>query len=197
MKNLVRAMEEAKEAGYWLVGLDERAEKSYTEVDLTGVRRHRAGQRRRGSARADAQALRFSGFASDDRAGALAECVRRRRRDALRSGSPAAQRSRPEKKGKQKLQRESSYSKRRRYLSYFSSENTSTPGSFVAAMQESQLDGERSADNFAAQLANSFIAAAAVPPVASRSSQSRTRWPWLARRPDEFRACRCRIRAGM
>jgi len=36
VKNLVRAMEEAKEAGYWLVGLDERAEKSYTEVDLTG-----------------------------------------------------------------------------------------------------------------------------------------------------------------
>lgn len=36
VKNLVRAMEEMKEAGYWLVGLDERAEKSYTEVDLTG-----------------------------------------------------------------------------------------------------------------------------------------------------------------
>ncbi len=28
VKNLVRAMEEMKEAGYWLVGLDERAEKS-------------------------------------------------------------------------------------------------------------------------------------------------------------------------
>jgi 23S rRNA (guanosine2251-2'-O)-methyltransferase len=25
-----------KEAGYWLVGLDERAEKSYTEVDMKG-----------------------------------------------------------------------------------------------------------------------------------------------------------------
>jgi 23S rRNA (guanosine2251-2'-O)-methyltransferase len=36
VKNLVRAMEEAKEAGYWLVGLDERAEKSYTDVDLKG-----------------------------------------------------------------------------------------------------------------------------------------------------------------
>src|SRR5271156_5310013 len=32
--NLVRAMEELKEAGYWLVGLDERAEKSYTAVGL-------------------------------------------------------------------------------------------------------------------------------------------------------------------
>jgi 23S rRNA (guanosine2251-2'-O)-methyltransferase len=36
VKNLVRAMEEMKEAGYWLVGLDERAETSYTNVDLTG-----------------------------------------------------------------------------------------------------------------------------------------------------------------
>jgi 23S rRNA (guanosine2251-2'-O)-methyltransferase len=33
--NLVRAMEELKEAGYWLVGLDERADKPYTEVDYT------------------------------------------------------------------------------------------------------------------------------------------------------------------
>ena len=33
--NLVRAMEELKEAGYWLVGLDEEGEKSYTEVDYT------------------------------------------------------------------------------------------------------------------------------------------------------------------
>jgi 23S rRNA (guanosine2251-2'-O)-methyltransferase len=36
VKNLARAMEELKEAGYWLVGLDERAEKNYAEVDLTG-----------------------------------------------------------------------------------------------------------------------------------------------------------------
>jgi 23S rRNA (guanosine2251-2'-O)-methyltransferase len=36
VKNLVRAMEQTKEAGYWLVGLDERAEKNYTEVDLKG-----------------------------------------------------------------------------------------------------------------------------------------------------------------
>jgi len=36
VKNLVRAMEDMKEADYWLVGLDERAEKTYTEVDLKG-----------------------------------------------------------------------------------------------------------------------------------------------------------------
>jgi 23S rRNA (guanosine2251-2'-O)-methyltransferase len=34
--NLPRAMEELKEAGYWLVGLDERAERCYTDVDLSG-----------------------------------------------------------------------------------------------------------------------------------------------------------------
>jgi 23S rRNA (guanosine2251-2'-O)-methyltransferase len=34
--NIARAMEDLKEAGYWLVGLDERAEKNYTQVDLTG-----------------------------------------------------------------------------------------------------------------------------------------------------------------
>jgi 23S rRNA (guanosine2251-2'-O)-methyltransferase len=33
--NLVRSMEELKEAGYWLVGLDENAEKKYTQVDYT------------------------------------------------------------------------------------------------------------------------------------------------------------------
>ena len=33
--NLSRAMEDLKEAGYWLVGLDEAADKSYTDVDYT------------------------------------------------------------------------------------------------------------------------------------------------------------------
>jgi 23S rRNA (guanosine2251-2'-O)-methyltransferase len=33
--NLVRSMEELKEAGYWLIGLDENAEQSYTQVDYT------------------------------------------------------------------------------------------------------------------------------------------------------------------
>ena len=33
--NLVRTMEELKEAGYWLIGLDEDGEKSYTEADYT------------------------------------------------------------------------------------------------------------------------------------------------------------------
>jgi 23S rRNA (guanosine2251-2'-O)-methyltransferase len=34
VKNLSRAMEEMKEAGYWLVGLDERAETRHTEADF-------------------------------------------------------------------------------------------------------------------------------------------------------------------
>jgi len=33
--NLVRTMEKLKEAGYWLVGLDEQGEKSYAEVDYS------------------------------------------------------------------------------------------------------------------------------------------------------------------
>ena len=33
--NLARAMGALKQAGYWLVGLDERADKTYTEVDYT------------------------------------------------------------------------------------------------------------------------------------------------------------------
>src|SRR6202030_226471 len=33
--NLVRTMEELKEAGYWLVGLDEQGDKNYTEVDYS------------------------------------------------------------------------------------------------------------------------------------------------------------------
>ena len=34
--NLGRALERLKEAGCWLVGLDERAEKAFTELDFTG-----------------------------------------------------------------------------------------------------------------------------------------------------------------
>ena len=33
--NLARTMEELKEAGYWLIGLDEEADKSYTDADYT------------------------------------------------------------------------------------------------------------------------------------------------------------------
>jgi 23S rRNA (guanosine2251-2'-O)-methyltransferase len=35
--NLARAMEQLKKAGYWLVGLDERAPLRHSEVDLTGA----------------------------------------------------------------------------------------------------------------------------------------------------------------
>jgi 23S rRNA (guanosine2251-2'-O)-methyltransferase len=34
--NMSQAMEELKECGYWLVGLDEHAEKVLTDIDLTG-----------------------------------------------------------------------------------------------------------------------------------------------------------------
>jgi 23S rRNA (guanosine2251-2'-O)-methyltransferase len=33
--NLARTMEELKEAGYWMIGLDERADKTYTQADYT------------------------------------------------------------------------------------------------------------------------------------------------------------------
>jgi 23S rRNA (guanosine2251-2'-O)-methyltransferase len=33
--NLARSMEELKEVGYWLIGLDEKAEQSYTQADYT------------------------------------------------------------------------------------------------------------------------------------------------------------------
>lgn len=36
VKNLARAMEQLKEAGFWLIGLDERAEKSYTHIKYGG-----------------------------------------------------------------------------------------------------------------------------------------------------------------
>jgi len=55
-----------KEAGYWLVGLDERAEKRHTEVDFkvpVGVVLGGEGKR---AARTGPGALRFSGFDSHD-----------------------------------------------------------------------------------------------------------------------------------
>jgi 23S rRNA (guanosine2251-2'-O)-methyltransferase len=35
--NLAQTMEELKEAGYWLIGLDESADKTYTEADYTSA----------------------------------------------------------------------------------------------------------------------------------------------------------------
>src|SRR5712692_9742208 len=35
--NLVRAMEELQHAGYWMIGLSERAENNYTEADFTSA----------------------------------------------------------------------------------------------------------------------------------------------------------------
>lgn len=36
VKNLARAIEQLKEANFWVIGLDERAQKNYTEVDYKG-----------------------------------------------------------------------------------------------------------------------------------------------------------------
>jgi 23S rRNA (guanosine2251-2'-O)-methyltransferase len=36
VKNLVRAMEQLKEAGYWLIGLDETAKQNYTDAKFSG-----------------------------------------------------------------------------------------------------------------------------------------------------------------
>ena len=47
VKNLVRAMEEMKEAGYWLVGLDERADKKLYGSGFEGFDRNCVGKRRR------------------------------------------------------------------------------------------------------------------------------------------------------
>ena len=89
VKNLSRAMEEMKEAGYWLVGLDERAEQRHTEVDFKVPVGIVLGGEGKGLHALVARALRFSGFDPDDRPGARAQCIRRRRSRPLRSCPPA------------------------------------------------------------------------------------------------------------
>jgi len=87
--NLVRTMEELKEAGYWLVGLDEQGDKNYTEVDYTSLTGIVLGSEGQGPASADAQEVRFRCFAADDRPGEIPQRFRGRRRCAVRSPSPA------------------------------------------------------------------------------------------------------------
>ena len=77
--NLARTMEELKEAGYWLVGLDERADKNYTRGGLQLADRDRPGRRRPGAARTHPQALRLRRLAADNGPGQVAECFGRRR----------------------------------------------------------------------------------------------------------------------
>ena len=97
VKNLVRAMEEMKEAGYWLIGLDERAEKNYTNADFKGSVGIVLGSEGEGLHELTRKRCDFLGFDSDDGAGAVAECVGGRRNCSLRSRSPATGR-----KGKSK-----------------------------------------------------------------------------------------------
>ena len=87
--NLSRAMEEMKEAGYWLVGLDERAEQLHTEVDFKVPVGIVLGGEGKGLARPGARTLRFSGFDSNHRPGARAQRIRRRRSSPLRGSPPA------------------------------------------------------------------------------------------------------------
>ena len=53
VKNLARAMEEMKEAGYWLVGLDERAEAAAHRSGFQSSGWNGAGRRRQRTARTD------------------------------------------------------------------------------------------------------------------------------------------------
>jgi len=89
--NINRTLDELKERGYWIYGLDERGKVAYDQVEFTRSIRDRAGRRRQRSARTCGQALRFSGGAIP-MAGTsgVAERQRCSRRDAVRveSGAP-------------------------------------------------------------------------------------------------------------
>ena len=74
--NLARAMETLKAEGYWLVGLDERADRRYTEVDLTGSVALVLGGEGKGLHELGARTLRFSGIHSQPRTGAVTQRVR-------------------------------------------------------------------------------------------------------------------------
>ncbi len=87
--NLSRAMEEMKEAGYWLVGLDERAEQLHTEVDFKDSGGNCPGRRGQRVARAGARALRLSGFDPHHGASTRLECIRGGRGCPVRGRSPA------------------------------------------------------------------------------------------------------------
>ena len=67
--NLARALAQLKERNIWIVGADERADKTLYDADLTGIDRLGAGRRRRGHAPPDARVLRPPGAHPDARRG--------------------------------------------------------------------------------------------------------------------------------
>ena len=83
VKNLVRAMEEMKEAGYWLVGLDERADKRHTEVDLKSAVGIVLGREGEGLHELTRKRCDFLVSIPTQVAGEVAERVGGRRRDAV------------------------------------------------------------------------------------------------------------------
>ena len=63
--NLARALEQLKEAGFWLYGLDERGDAAIDDARPRGPRLHRAGRRGRRPAPADRREMRPAGDNSD------------------------------------------------------------------------------------------------------------------------------------
>ena len=82
--NINRTLDELKERGYWIYGLDERGKVTYDQVEFTRPSAIVLGGEGQRAARTRGQALRLSGAHSDGGAGGVAERQRGGRRDAVR-----------------------------------------------------------------------------------------------------------------
>ena len=82
--NINRALEELKERGFWIYGLDERGTSSYDQVDYGSPDGIRAGRRGQGPARAGAETLRPAGADPYVRQDFVAQCFGGGRRGAVR-----------------------------------------------------------------------------------------------------------------
>ena len=81
--NLARALEQLKEAGFWLYGLDERGDVADQRSRSRRPRLHRAGRRGRRPAPVDRREMRPAGDNSDRRQACRAQRLQRRRRRGL------------------------------------------------------------------------------------------------------------------
>ena len=88
--NLARALEQLKEAGFWLYGLDERGDAAIGDARSRGPRLHRARRRGRRPAPADRREMRPAGDHPDPGGAGGAQCLQRRRRRRLRMGRGGA-----------------------------------------------------------------------------------------------------------